>query len=321
MSDSLLWRLATVRDLMAPLGVIALVIGGAALIASSHRTRRDLVARRVDRLQPPISNASSDDEPEMHPAAARAPPLLALSLSPAERRQVVWLFSRLQTPAHQALLYFSVARLGIAASFGVLTLIFAGRVSILAGSLLTPLLAALAATAFGWILPAIFIAFGVRRRTKAVAAGLPDALELLVVCVEAGLSLEDALQRVAQELKNSQPALADELTLTWAEINILPSREQALANLADRVNVPTVKSVVSMISQSLRYGTPLAQSLRVGATEMRNDQMTLLEERANRLPALMTIPVMLFILPTLFLIVGGPAALRLIDMFRGGMSH
>ncbi|ACK51616.1 type II secretion system protein [Methylocella silvestris BL2] len=318
MSESLIWRFATVQDLMAPLGMLALVIGGAALIGSGRRTRADLVAQRVDRLQSSAIAAPSSDEPEAHLTAARAPPLLALSLSPAERRQVVWLFSKLQAPADQALLYFTIARLGIAASFGALTLIFVGRLSIVAGSFLTPLMAGLAATAVGWILPAIFIAFGVRRRTKAAAAGLPDALELLVVCVEAGLSLEDALQRVAQELKNSQPALADELTLTWAEINILPSREQALANLADRVNVPTVKSMVSMISQSMRYGTPLAQSLRVGATEMRNDQMTLLEERANRLPALMTIPVMLFIMPTLFLIVGGPAALRLIDMFRSG---
>jgi tight adherence protein C len=74
-----------------------------------------------------------------------------------------------------------------------------------------------------------------------------------------------------------------------------------------------------MLSQSLRFGTPLAQSLRVGAVEMRADQMTLLEERASRLPALMTIPVMIFIMPTIFLIIGGPAALRLIDTFRGGM--
>ena len=178
---------------------------------------------------------------------------------------------------------------------------------------------AIMAAIAGWLFPILFIAHVVKQRTKAVGLGLPDALELLVVCVEAGLSLEDGLQRVARELKESQPALADELTLTWAEINILPSRAQALANLADRVGIPSVRSVVTMLSQSMRFGTPLAQSLRVGAVEMRNDQMMLLEERASRLPALMTIPVMLFIMPTIFLIVGGPAALRLIDTFGGGM--
>jgi tight adherence protein C len=180
-------------------------------------------------------------------------------------------------------------------------------------------LVAVVAAIAGWILPILFIAHVVKTRKKAVGSGLPDALELLVVCVEAGLSLEDGIQRVARELAVSQPALADELALTWAELNILPSRAQALANLADRVDVPSVRSVVSMLSQSLRFGTPLAQSLRVGAVEMRNDQMTLLEERASRLPALMTIPVMLFIMPTIFLIIGGPAALRLIDTFRSGM--
>jgi tight adherence protein C len=171
----------------------------------------------------------------------------------------------------------------------------------------------------GWLLPILFIDYNIKQRTKAVAMGLPDALELLVVCVEAGLSLEDGLQRVARELEDSQPALADELTLTWAEINILPNRAQALANLAARTDIPSVRSVVSTLSQSMKFGTPLAQSLRVGATEMRNDQMMQLEERASRLPALMTIPVMLFIMPTLFLIIGGPAALRLIDTFHGGL--
>jgi tight adherence protein C len=89
--------------------------------------------------------------------------------------------------------------------------------------------------------------------------------------------------------------------------------------LADRIDNPSLRTVVGIMSQSLRFGTPLGQSLRAGASEMRNDQMTKLEERASRLPALMTIPVMLFIMPTIFLIVGGPAALRLMDQFRGGM--
>jgi tight adherence protein C len=138
-----------------------------------------------------------------------------------------------------------------------------------------------------------------------------------VVCVEAGLSLEDGLQRVARELQDSQPALAQELALTWAEASILPDRIEALVNLSDRIDNPGVRTVVGMLSQSLRFGTPLGQSLRVGAAEMRNDQMTKLEERASRLPALMTVPVMLFIMPTIFLIVGGPAAITLMDVFIG----
>jgi tight adherence protein C len=182
-----------------------------------------------------------------------------------------------------------------------------------------PVFAAMASAISGWILPVFVISHLMKKRIKAIVSGLPNALDLLVVCVEAGLSLEDGLQRVARELRESQPALAEELAVTWAEASILPDRTQALVNLSDRIGNPTVRTVVGMMSQSLRFGTPLGQSLRVGATEMRNDQMTKLEERASRLPALMTIPVMLFIMPTIFLIVGGPAALRLMDQFRSGM--
>ena len=145
---------------------------------------------------------------------------------------------------------------------------------------------------------------------------MPDALELLVVCVEAGLSLEDGLDRVVTELRRSQPALADELDLTLADLRILPSRDQALLNFAERIDIPNVRSVVTTLAQTLRYGTPLAQSLRVVAAEMRDDFLIELEERANRLPAYLTLPVILFLMPTIFLVVGGPAALRLFDAFH-----
>ncbi len=116
-------------------------------------------------------------------------------------------------------------------------------------------------------------------------------------------------------MRHSHPSLAEELALTAADLKILPSRDQALSNLADRVDVPSVRSVATTLSQTMRYGTPLAQALRTVASELRNDSLLALEERANRLPTLMTLPMMLFIMPTIFLIVGGPAALRLMDTF------
>ena len=186
------------------------------------------------------------------------------------------------------------------------------------GSPLWEFIVATGSTAIaGWIAPILWISRQIKRRIRSVAAGLPNALELLVVCVEAGLSLEDGLHRVANELKNSQPAVSDELALTWAEVNILPDRTQALANLAERINNASVRSVVGVLSQGLRFGTPLAQALRAGVAEMRNDQMTSMDERASRLPALMTIPVMLFMMPALFLLVGGPAVLKVMD----ALSH
>jgi tight adherence protein C len=110
--------------------------------------------------------------------------------------------------------------------------------------------------------------------------------------------------------------LAEELALTSADLKILPSRDRALANFAERVQVPSVRTVVTTLAQTMRYGTPLAQALRVVASELRNDSLMRLEERANQLPTLMTIPMMIFIMPTIFLIVGGPAALRMLDAFH-----
>ena len=319
MSMSELWNSITFPDLIAVFGTISLVIGGAALIASSIPMHAELLQRRVNLALPQTATGMAETARQAQPTTVVQLASFGAGLSEAEQRQIIRLFSNLRVPADRAIRYFITARLILAGSLSLVTLIAAGHFAVFAASWWLPLMGAIMAAIAGWLFPILFIAHVVKQRTKAVGLGLPDALELLVVCVEAGLSLEDGLQRVARELKESQPALADELTLTWAEINILPSRAQALANLADRVGIPSVRSVVTMLSQSMRFGTPLAQSLRVGAVEMRNDQMMLLEERASRLPALMTIPVMLFIMPTIFLIVGGPAALRLIDTFGGGM--
>ncbi len=320
MSASEIWSSVTLPDMMALFGTLALIVGGVALIASSIPMRAELLEQRLSLALPQTAMETAEATRQARPTTVAQIPSLGAGLSQAEQRQIIRLFSNLGVPANKAILYFIITRLVLAGSLGVVTLAATEHLAIFTASWWLPLMAAIMAAIGGWILPILFIARVLRQRTKAVGLGLPDALELLVVCVEAGLSLEDGLQRVARELKESQPALADELILTWAEINILPSRAQALANLADRVGNPSVRSVVSMLSQSMQFGTPLAQSLRLGAVEMRNDQLTLLEERASRLPALMTIPVMLFIMPTIFLIIGGPAALRLMDTFRSGMQ-
>jgi tight adherence protein C len=305
-------------DLTALAGVAAMILGGAALIASSLPNRSEALALRI-RLVSPAGAVRA-------PAGTRLGrgPLEGLeklrslggSLSEAERRQVVRTFSRVRVGADLAVPYFILLRLVAAAALGTIGFFVAGRLVSFGSLGSAPLLAAAVAAIMGWIAPVFWISRQLKRRTKSVAAALPNALELLVVCVEAGLSLEDGLQRVAHELKESQPALSDELALTWAEVNILPDRTQALANLAVRINNASVRSVVGVLSQGLRYGTPLAQALRAGVVEMRNDQMMALDEQASRLPALMTIPVMLFMMPSLFLLVGGPAVLRVMDTFH-----
>ena len=172
-----------------------------------------------------------------------------------------------------------------------------------------------AGAAVGWSIPPFVVGRLALNRRRAIARGLADAIELLVIAVEAGLSLEAAMNRIVAELRRSQPAMAEELALTGADLKILPNRDEALRRLADRVNLPSVNSVVTTLSQTLKYGTPLAQALRVVATELRNDGLLKLEEQANRMPVLLTIPMILFILPSLFLIIGGPAFLKVLDAF------
>lgn len=299
--------------LPALFAAIALITGGLALIASGSRTRNELLTRRVGMVQPGI--ATFDREREAQASAAGLLRLPTRGLSEPAQREVIRLFARLGLRPLQALTIFTVSRFLVVLMLGVLTFFWTREFKAFAETPLLPVLFGAMAAIIGWFVPMIFISYGVKQRIKAVRSGLPDALELLVVCVEAGLSLEDGLDRVVTELKRSQPELADELNLTLADLKILPSRDKALMNLAERVDVPSVRSVVTTLAQTLRYGTPLVQSLRVVAAELRNDYLIELEEKANRLPAYLTLPVILFLMPTIFLIVGGPAALRLIDAF------
>jgi tight adherence protein C len=300
-------------SLILPSGVI-LAVGGVILIVSGARLRRQALTRRIDRLRPPDTRTAKTMRRK---AIARDSSLARPTeqgLTRPQQREASRRLARWGIPAHSSQTIFVASRLLCAVGLPVITVLLCGRLKMFAGSHAMPLLIAAALGLAGWFLPALILQRFVKRRAKAAADGLPDALELLVVCVEAGLSLEDGIDRIIGELARSQPALAAELALTSADLKILPSRDQALANLAERVDVPSVRSVVSTLSQTLRYGTPLAQAMRVVAAQMRTEALIDLEERANRLPAIMTVPMMLFIMPVIFLIVGGPAVLRLLDM-------
>jgi tight adherence protein C len=162
-----------------------------------------------------------------------------------------------------------------------------------------------------------YIVRSLRKRYQAgIANGLPDALDMLIMCAESGLSLEPAINRVGQEILGAHPAVGGELLLTAGEFQISPDSQVALANLGERTGLPEVKRVVSTLSQTLQYGTPLAEALRVLSAEMRQEILTRFEERAARLPVLLTLPMILFILPSLFLVVGGPAILQAVRLFK-----
>jgi tight adherence protein C len=175
-----------------------------------------------------------------------------------------------------------------------------------------------AAIGVGYKGPEIFIQNMVSKRTDAIRKGLPDALDLLVICAEAGLTVDAAFARVAKELGRAFPELGDEFTLTSIELSFLTERRQAFENLAYRVDLDSVRGVVTTMIQTERYGTPLASALRVLSAEFRNERMMRAEEKAARLPAIMTVPLILFILPVLFIVILGPAACSISDAFSGG---
>lgn len=161
--------------------------------------------------------------------------------------------------------------------------------------------------------PDIYVKNLISKRQTAIRKALPDALDLLVICAEAGLSVDLAFNRVARELSKAYPELGDEFALTAIELGFLTDRRQAFENLANRVNLDSIKGVVTTMIQTEKYGTPLAAALRILSAEFRHDRMMRAEEKAARLPAIMTVPLIVFILPVLFVVILGPAACSISD--------
>ncbi|MBT3360679.1 MAG: type II secretion system F family protein [Rhodospirillales bacterium] len=176
---------------------------------------------------------------------------------------------------------------------------------------------AMLAVVIGAYAPEVFVKNATTKRMLALQKGLPDALDLLVICTEAGLALDGALTRVAGESEKSCPELADEFGLTAIELGFLPVRRTALENLIKRVDLPAMRGVVNTLLQTEKYGTPVAQSLRVLSAEFREERMLKAEEKAAKLPATLTVPLIVFIMPTLFIVLLGPAILRALDGLGG----
>ncbi|MBM3524119.1 MAG: type II secretion system F family protein [Alphaproteobacteria bacterium] len=207
--------------------------------------------------------------------------------------------------------------------YGIAIKTIAGAVLAFAGSFVVPIvlprmpdilatLAGIAAGALaGWRLPDLVLSQMAQWRKDRIDKGIPDALDLLVVCAEAGLALESAMDRIGAEMKNSHPQLAEELVMTSAEIRLLPERVQALENFATRTGVMSARVIATTLSQTLRYGTPLSQALRILANELRTNRLLAFEAKAGKLPVILTVPMILFILPCIFFVVGGPAFVNL----------
>ncbi len=177
------------------------------------------------------------------------------------------------------------------------------------------MLAAVVFAYVGFYLPNIYISNRVGKRQHSIKRAWPDALDLMLICVESGISIEAAMRRVAEEMSNQSPELGEEMVLTTAELSFLPDRRVALENLGVRTQLDIVKNVTQALIQAERYGTPIAQALRVLAQEGRDERMNEAEKKAAALPPKLTVPMILFFLPVLVAVILGPAGIQVSDRF------
>ena len=211
---------------------------------------------------------------------------------------ITYLFFRMVTPAASAL--FAAVYLFVVLDFHQPAMVKLGM--------------CIAAAYIGMHAPLMFLKNRIARRQLSIRRAFPDTLDLLLICVESGMSIETAFKKVSDEVGSQSVALAEELTLTTAELSYLPDRRQAYENLAKRTDLDGVKSVCMALQQAERYGTPLANMLRVMAQENRDMRMAEAEKKAAGLPPKLTVPMILFFLPVLFIVILGPAAIKVMAL-------
>jgi tight adherence protein C len=209
-----------------------------------------------------------------------------------------------QTPV--SIFYF--CRFALPFVFGIGAFIYSSTTGVLADMKLALVVAA---AAFGFYGPTIYVSNLVQKRRENIMKSFPDALDMLLICVESGMSIELALHRVGAEIGAASVELAEEMALTTAELSYLPERRMAYENLARRTDHPGVKGVAMALTQAEKYGTPLGSALRVMAKENRDLRISAAEKKAAALPAKLTVPMILFFLPPLFMIIMGPAMIQI----------
>ncbi len=215
-----------------------------------------------------------------------------------------------------AMVLYLFLKFALPIAFGMVAVVFLYILPVADIPDMTRLAFALVAVLIGAYVPDVFTSNTISRRRQKITKAMPDGLDLMVICAEAGLSLDASLERVGRELRQSWPEFADEVSLTAIELGFLPDRGQALQNLAKRVRISGMRGLVNTLAQTERYGTPLSQALRVLSAEMRQNRLMKAEEKAARLPAVLTVPMIIFIMPALFVVLIGPGALHTIDALR-----
>ncbi len=217
--------------------------------------------------------------------------------------------------SRDAVMIFLLLKVGLPSVFGVTALILFYGVGLYDLPPLGCMFVSILAVLLGAYAPDIYVKNKATRRQALLQKALPDALDLMVICTESGLNLDGALLRTGREMRLASPELADELELTSIELGFLSERREALENFGKRTGLSSVEALVSTLAQAEKYGTPMASSLKVLASEMRDERLMKAEEKAAKLPATLTIPMVIFIMPALFIVLIGPGILRAMDAF------
>jgi tight adherence protein C len=276
-------------------GRVKAIAGHRQELSARRRTALQANGRRVELMKAVLGRLDLHDRLQARDLKAR----LAQAGWRHSSAAVTYLFSRVALPVA-----------GLAVGLFYATTLFADSPAP------TRALIVLGAVAVGLYLPPLLLTNAVQKRQTALARAFPDALDLLVICVEAGLSVEAALGRIAEEMGDESPELGEEIGLAAAELAFLADRRQAWDNLAARTGLPQVKSLATALVQSEKYGTPVGMALKVLAQENRDARMAAAEKKAAALPAKLTVPMIVFFLPVLFLVIAGPAAIQVMGMMK-----
>jgi tight adherence protein C len=270
------------------------------------------VRNRLDAMKPAPETGAAAIAPKLGEQIGSLGDKLVGSalIGPKEEEKLITLLGAAGISGKDKVAMFVAGKLTLAIIMAVLTWSLAYVLGIFQSVWYMRLMVVLAGTLFGWRAPDMVVSSLGNRRKRQLRDGIADALDLMVICTESGLGLEQGMDRVARDIGISNPVVAEELKKTTSEMKVLPQMRDALDNLAKRSGLPIVKSVVTTLVQSIQYGTPLAHSLRVLSAEMRAHRMLEIERKAAQLPVLLTLPLIVFILPCLFIVVAGPAVLN-----------
>jgi len=300
--------------------VVLVLTLAAACLCAFHLWRIGRQEDRRDRLMelrgPVIDRAVRDQRPRWY---QRLGSTVAASpaVGTAEQERLLRVLATAGIRGHGRLSGFVASKLCSAFVSAALMWVFLGWREWFGGSTTIRIAVMLSVLMVGWRLPDFVLSRLAARRRLRLEQGLPDALDLLVICAEAGLSLDQSIEQVSEDLRKANSAVADEFATTAAEMRVLSNRAEALENLVARTGVAGLRSITATLNQTIRFGTPLAESMRILAAEMRNARLLRIEERAARLPVLLSIPLALFVVPAVMLVIGTPVLLRLSDTLKG----